>query len=106
MTKYKFIVIKGKNDFVGVPGLRYEIFDKFEICCELDDLQSQQRKYVYKQLFYIDKIKNPLSYRRRVWCRRRHILMKNDEIFSERIKIFDFDSGIFYGFIPLENFIF
>lgn len=105
MAKHKFIVIKGKNNIVGKHGLVYEIYDTITIKCSDSDVQKEQRKYVYHNLFYVDNKHKPLRFRRDVTCRRRHLMMKNNKIFAT-IKIFDFEDGTYYGFIPANTFDF
>ena len=106
MAKHKFVVIKGRNLMVGKHGLQYEIFDTVTFDCKELKVLNEQRKYVYRKLFMVDNKKNPLSFRRKVSCRRRHILKHDGSIFADRIKIFDYDDGTYYGFIPVECFKF
>ena len=106
MAKHKFVVIKGRNLVVGRHGLHYEIFDTVTFDCKEQNVTNEQRKYVYRKLFTVDSKSNPLSFRRKVACRRRHILKYDGSIFADRIKIFDYDDGTFYGFIPVDCFKF
>lgn len=105
MAKHKFIVIKGRNTVVGKHGLQYEIFDTVIFDCKDSKLQNEQRKYVYRKLFFVDQKHKPLRFRREVTCRRRHLLMGDNSIFAT-IKIFDFNDGTYYGFIPVDAFKF
>lgn len=105
MAKHKFIVIKGRNTVVGKHGLEYEIFDTVTFDCKEIKVQTEQRKYVYRKLFYVDQKHKPLRFRRDVYCRRRHLLMNDNKVFAT-IKIFDYQDGTFYGFIPVEAFKF
>jgi len=105
MAKHKFIVIKGRNTMVGKHGLNYEIFDTLTLDCKESKISTEQRKYVYHKLFYVDQKHKPLRFRRDVTCRRRHLLMGDNRVFST-IKIFDFQDGTYYGFIPVESFKF
>ena len=105
MKVYKFVVIKGRNTTVGSYGLEYEIFDKVSFECEEKDLQKRQRRYVYRKLFYVDHKHRPLRFRRDVFCRRRHLFLGDGSIFADKIKIFDYQDGTYYGFIPMEAFL-
>lgn len=105
MAKHKFVVIKGKNTVVGKHGLQYEIYDTITFKCEDSEILKLQRKYVYHNLFYVDNKHKPLRFRRDCTCRRRHLMMRNNKIFAT-IKIFDFADGTFYGFVPVEAFVF
>ena len=106
MKDHKFIVIKGRNTVVGKHGLHYEIFDKVTFTCSDEQVLSSQRKYVYRKLYYVDGKKHPLRFRRDVFCRRRHLLLGDNNIFASGIKIFDYQDGTYYGFIPVEAFRF
>jgi hypothetical protein len=106
MAKHKFVVIKGRNLFVGIHGLQYEIFDTVTFECKEEQVTDLQRKYVYRKLHTVDNKSNPLSFRRKVYCRRRHILKHDGSIFADRIKLFDHEDGTYYGFIPVECFKF
>lgn len=105
MAKHKFIVIKGRNTVVGKHGLHYEIFDRVVFDCKESKISTEQRKYVYRKLFYVDQKHKPLRFRRDVTCRRRHLFLGDNSIFAT-IKIFDFQDGTYYGFIPVDSFKF
>ena len=106
MSTQKFVVIKGRNTVVGRHGLLYEIYDTVTFDCDEKDIQKLQRKYVYRNLFYADHKYKPLRFRRDVTCRRRHLMKGDGSIFAEKVKIFDFVDGTYYGFIPVTCFIF
>ena len=106
MAKHKFVVIKGRNTVVGRHGLHYEIFDTVTFDCKESNVQREQRRYVYHKLFYVDNKTRPLTFRREVTCRRRHLMKGDNSIFANAIKIFDHNDGTYYGFIPVDCFKF
>jgi hypothetical protein len=106
MKENKFIVIKGRNTVVGKYGLHYEIYDTVNFICSEKELQKFQRRYVYYKLYHVDHKLKPIRFRRDVNCRRRHLLKGDGTIFAEKVKIFDYQDGTYYGFIPVEAFNF
>lgn len=101
----RYVVIKGRNVIVGKSGCDYSIFDivDFPEFKSSKLMENQMRKYVFRKLFEIDN-KQAKDIRHDTWCRRRHIMKYDETILIKNIKIFDHESGIFYGFIPIEAF--
>jgi hypothetical protein len=99
----KYIVVKGRNTVVGRAGCEYAIFDIVSFCDSLKpkELETAMRKYVFRQLVHVDN-KSASHIRHDTWCRRRHILKHDGSILVKGIKVWDHESGLFYGFIP-EN---
>jgi hypothetical protein len=98
----KFLVVKGRNTTPGTASTSYEIFDKVTFDPK-KDLENQMRKYAYRKFY--ENGKKAKNLRSDIFCRRRHIILGNGEIFAERIKIYD-DSltNLYFGFIPAECF--
>lgn len=100
----KFVVIKGMNWTPGSQGLKYEFFDFVDFDDSLS-ITDQMRKYTWRNLYDVDCRKNPSSFKDDVGQRQRHLNIINDDIFTAAT-IFDYyPTGLYYGFIPLEDII-
>jgi len=101
----RYLVIKGRNLTPGKSGCDYSIIDivDFSDFLSKKDLETQMRKYVFRKLVDVDN-KRAKDLRTDTWCRRRHILKYDGSILVSNIKIWDHESGIFHGFVPVDSF--
>jgi len=100
-----YVVVKGRNVLPGKTGCDFSIFDiiEFSEFKIKNDLEKEMRKYVFRKLYEVDN-KKAKTLRNDTWCRRRHISKYDGNILLKNIKIWDHESGIFYGFIPVNSF--
>lgn len=99
----RFIVFKGR---ILTPGstnsLKYLIFDVIDLDPS-KNLENQKRKYAWRKFYSLDG-KRIKHIKENTGSRLRHIATFDGKII-DTITIFDdYNTGTFYGFIPVEAF--
>lgn len=100
MKNESYVVVRGRMSIPGSIDCRYVFFDLIDIDTS-KDLEDQLRKYSFETF----SGENCSIKEDDLTCRRKHIILHNGIVLSERIKIFDSPKDDFLGFIPVNDFL-